>query len=190
MDPDENDLIDKLISPTGSFGTGAQQKVIVQRNSPILFPGGTPLTINATSSLLVPNSVPLAVAPQQLSFATASAGIDGGGGPGVDSTSVIVLNKDTPLPPGAFPINVMAADPQQQQQFVHGGGGGLQKVIVAANPGTSGTVAGHGGVQIVSAGTMKAFQQKVSHRKFFVFYRQSSPKIITPGISVLMHVVC
>lgn len=187
MDPDESDLIDKLISPTGSFGTGAQQKVIVQRNSPILFPGGTPLTINATSSLLVPNSVPLTVTPQQLTFATAPTGVDaggtltmtssGGGGAGVDSTSVIVLNKDTPLPPGAFPINVVAADPQQhhhQAQFVHGGT--MQKVIVAAaNPGTSGTASGHAGVQILSTGTMKTFQQKVSlSERFFVYSCESS----------------
>lgn len=153
MDPDESDLIDKLISPTGTFGTGGQQKVIVQRNSPILFPGGTPLTINATSSLLVPNSVPLSVAPQQLSFAAPS----GDGGPGMDSTSVIVLNKDTPLPPGAFPINVMTADPQPQ--YLHNAN--MQKVVVASNPGSGGP-SGHGGVQFVPAGTMKALQQKVS----------------------------
>lgn len=162
MDPDDGDLIDKLISPLGTFGTGNQQKVIVQRNSPALFPSGTPLTINATSSLLVPNSVPLPVVPQQLAFGASQ--LDTGlplaaCSSGIDPTSVIVLNKDTTLQSGAIPFNVVTAEPQQQ--FIHGGN--VQKVVVASASGPSASTS-HTGVQIVAAGTMKTLQQKVSSR--------------------------
>ena len=137
-----------------------QQKVIVQRNSPILFPCGGPLTLNATSSLLVPNSVPIQAQPPppptQLSFGTATTSTIGGPSSLVDATSVIVLNKDSSLSPMAIPINVVTAataeQPQQQpsNQF-------MQKVVMAA-AGPSGT----GSVQLVPAGTMKTLQQKVS----------------------------
>nr|XP_019541705.2 uncharacterized protein LOC109412531 isoform X1 [Aedes albopictus]XP_029729154.1 uncharacterized protein LOC109412531 isoform X1 [Aedes albopictus]XP_029729155.1 uncharacterized protein LOC109412531 isoform X1 [Aedes albopictus] len=62
----------------------------------------------------------------------------------------------------------------------------MQKVIVAAaNPGTSGTASGHAGVQILSTGTMKTFQQKMHTPGFKVQIGNTNimslqQKIITP----------
>lgn len=142
MDPDEfEEFVGAALAQQSQ---PPQQKVIVQRNSPILFPGGGPLTLNATSSLLVPNSS--VQPPPQLSFGTAA-------GPSlVDATSVIVLNKDSLSTPMAIPINVVTAEQTSHQppsQF-------MQKVVMAAGTGA-------GSVQLMPAGTMKSLQQKVSH---------------------------
>lgn len=142
MDPDE---FEEFVGAALGQPQPPQQKVIVQRNSPILFPGGGPLTLNATSSLLVPNSS--VQPPPQLSFGTAAAT-----GPSlVDATSVIVLNKDSLSTPMAIPINVVTAEQSHQpaSQF-------MQKVVMAAGPSA-------GSVQLMPAGTMKSLQQKVSH---------------------------
>lgn len=143
MDPDEfEEFVGAALAQQSQ---PPQQKVIVQRNSPILFPGGGPLTLNATSSLLVPNSS--VQPPPQLSFGTAAAGPSL-----VDATSVIVLNKDSLSTPMAIPINVVTAEQTSHQpssQF-------MQKVVMAAGTGA-------GSVQLMPAGTMKSLQQKVSH---------------------------
>uniref|UniRef100_A0A8D8MZI1 Lethal(3)malignant brain tumor-like protein 3 n=1 Tax=Culex pipiens TaxID=7175 RepID=A0A8D8MZI1_CULPI len=141
MDPDEfEEFVGAALAQQSQ---PPQQKVIVQRNSPILFPGGGPLTLNATSSLLVPNSS--VQPPPQLSFGTAAVGPSL-----VDATSVIVLNKDSLSTPMAIPINVVTAAEQSHQpssQF-------MQKVVMAAGTGA-------GSVQLMPAGTMKSLQQKM-----------------------------
>uniref|UniRef100_A0A1Q3G1G5 Putative polycomb group protein scm/l3mbt tumor-supressor in n=1 Tax=Culex tarsalis TaxID=7177 RepID=A0A1Q3G1G5_CULTA len=159
MDPDDFEEFVEAALKQQQQQPQPQQKVIVQRNSPpILFPGGGPLTLNATSSLLVPNSSPIQAQPappQQLSFGNVAATV--GGSSLVDATSVIVLNKDSSLAPMTIPINVVTAavDQSQQQQpssqF-------MQKVVMAA---AAAGPSGPGSVQLMPAGTMKTLQQKM-----------------------------
>uniref|UniRef100_A0A1Q3F6E7 Putative lethal3malignant brain tumor n=1 Tax=Culex tarsalis TaxID=7177 RepID=A0A1Q3F6E7_CULTA len=163
MDPDDfEEFVEAALKQQQQQQPQPQQKVIVQRNSPpILFPGGGPLTLNATSSLLVPNSAPIQAQPPppQLSFGSVTA--TAGGSSLVDATSVIVLNKDSSLAPMTIPINVVTAavdQPQQQQpssQF-------MQKVVMAAAAGPS----GQGSVQLMPAGTMKTLQHVMYTPRF------------------------